>query len=85
MNFILLQNAKLLIDALVVMVTRFTEQQDHSWIFIAPMNKCTKYELYLTSECQVIDRCSGCHGNKASIATRSFMDFYCPNEQMYQI
>ena len=49
-------------------------QHDHLWIFIALTNKCIKYELHLTSECKVIDRCSCCHGNKVSIATRSFMD-----------
>ena len=49
------------------------------------MNKCTKYELHLTSECKVIDRCSCCHGNKVSIGTRSFVDSYCPDEQLYQI
>ena len=48
------------------------------------MNKCTKYEFQLTSECKVIDECSCCHGNNVSIATRSLMNFYCPNEQMYQ-
>ena len=38
------------------------------------MNKRTKYELHLTSESKVMD-------DKVSIATRPFIDFYCPNEQ----
>ena len=38
------------------------------------MNKRTKYELHLTSESKVID-------DKVFIATRPFIDFYCPNEQ----
>ena len=49
------------------------------------MNKFTKYELHLTSECKVIDECSCCHGNKVSIATRSLINFYCPNEQIQVI
>ena len=53
--------------------------------FIALMNKYTKYELHLTSKCDVIDGCSCCHGNKVSIEIRSFMDFDCPNQEMYQI
>ena len=54
------------------------------WILIALTNKCTKYELHLTSEFKVSDRCSCCHGNKVSIATRPYVNSYCPNEQMYQ-
>ena len=79
------QNAKLLMNVLVAMVIRFPQQHDYLWIFIALMNKCTKYELHLTPECKVIDECSCCHGNKVSIATRSLVNCYCPNEQMYQI
>ena len=69
----------------VAIEIRFPEQQDHSWILIDLTNKCTKYDLHLTPECKVIDGCSCCHSNKVSIKTRSFVDFYCPNEQMYQI
>ena len=49
------------------------------------MNKCAKYELDLSSECNVIDRCSCCHGNKISIARRSFVASDRPNEELYQI
>ena len=45
------------------------------------MNKCIKYEFHLTSECKVIDECSCCHGNNVSIATRSLMNFYYPNDK----
>ena len=84
-SFTWLKNTKLFMDVLVAMVTRLSQQQDHLWILIALTNKCTKYELHLTSECKVIDRCPCCHGNKVSIATRSFMDFDCLNKQLYQI
>ena len=49
------------------------------------MNKCTKYEFHLTSECKVTDGCSCFYGNKVSIATKSFMDFDRPDEQLYQL
>ena len=47
---------KLLIDALVAMITGFPCQQDHLCILADLTNKCTKYELHLTSECKLIDK-----------------------------
>ena len=57
----------------------FPLQQDNLWTFVSLFTKC---ELHLTTKYKIIHEYTCCDGNKVFLATRSFMDFYCPNEQM---
>ena len=57
-------------------------QQDNLWIFVSLV-----YQIWTSPDWRIqnVREYSCCHGNKVSLATTSFMSFYCPNEQMYQI
>ena len=67
------------------MEIRFPWQQNHLWILIALTNKCTKYELYLTSKCKVIDRLHLLPWEQGFYNNSILWIPISPNEQMYQM